>query len=39
MGWVVIPFDEGVVISNMSLGVLYTLAVSSLSVYAILLAG
>jgi NADH-quinone oxidoreductase subunit H len=39
MGWAVIPFDEGVVISNMSLGVLYTLAVSSLSVYAILLAG
>lgn len=39
MGWAVIPFDEGIVISNMNLGVLYTLAVSSLSVYAILLAG
>jgi NADH-quinone oxidoreductase subunit H len=39
MGWAVIPFDKGVVVSNMNLGVLYTLAVSSLSVYAILLAG
>ena len=39
MGWAVIPFGEGVVISNMGLGVLYTLAISALSVYGILLAG
>lgn len=39
MGWAVIPFDEGVVLSNMELGVFYTLAISSLSVYGILLAG
>lgn len=39
MGWAVIPFGEGLVISNMGLGVLYTLAISSLSVYGILLAG
>lgn len=39
MGWAVIPFGEGIVISNMGLGVLYTLTISSLSVYSILLAG
>lgn len=39
MGWAVIPFDNGVVLSNMELGVFYTLAISSLSVYGILLAG
>lgn len=39
MGWAVIPFSEGTVISNMGLGILYTLVISSLSVYSILIAG
>lgn len=39
MGWAVIPFDDGIVVSNMPLGILYTFAISSLSVYSVLLAG
>lgn len=39
IGWAVIPFDEGVVLANINAGVLYTLTVSSLGVYGIMIAG
>ncbi|RDI46922.1 NADH-quinone oxidoreductase subunit NuoH [Aquicella lusitana] len=39
IGWAVIPFDKGVVLANINAGVLYTLAISSLSVYGIMIAG
>ena len=39
VGWAVIPFSEGVVLSDMNVGVLYILAVSSLGVYGIIMAG
>lgn len=38
-GWAVIPFDQGNVIANINAGVLYTLAISSLGVYGVLIAG
>jgi len=38
MGWAVIPFGEGIVLSNINVGILYLFAVSSLSVYGIILA-
>lgn len=38
-GWAVIPFDEGVVLSNINAGVLYLFAMSSLGVYGVLIAG
>jgi NADH:ubiquinone oxidoreductase subunit H len=39
LGWAVIPFGPGAAISNMELAVLYSLAVSSIGVYGVLLAG
>lgn len=38
-GWAIVPFDKGVVLANLNAGVLYSLAVSSLGVYGILIAG
>jgi hypothetical protein len=39
LGWAIIPFGKGLAISDFSLGILYTLALSSLGVYGILFAG
>ncbi len=39
LGFAVIPYGYGLYISDFSLGILYTLAVSSLATYGILLAG
>lgn len=39
ISWAVIPFDYGVVIADLNLGAFYLLAVSSLNVYGVLLAG
>jgi NADH-quinone oxidoreductase subunit H len=39
IGWAVIPLAKGVVISDLNLGMLYLLAISSLNVYGILFAG
>src|SRR5258706_15317727 len=33
VAWAVIPFDAGIVISNINVGLLYLFAISSLSVY------
>ena len=39
IGWAVIPFQEGVVLSNINAGTLYVFAMSSLGVYGVLIAG
>lgn len=39
IGWAVIPFDKNMVLANIDVGVLYILAVSSLGVYGIIMAG
>jgi NADH-quinone oxidoreductase subunit H len=39
IGWAVIPFSKGVVLADINVGVLYILAISSLSVYGIIIAG
>ncbi|CAL8412638.1 unnamed protein product [Dictyota dichotoma] len=39
ISWAVIPFGNGQVISDLHLGVLYSLAVSSLGVYGVLISG
>jgi len=37
--WAVIPFDQGMVLANINAGVLYILAMTSLGVYGIIIAG
>ena len=37
--WAVIPFQPGIVLANINVGVLYLFAISSLSVYGIIIAG
>ncbi len=39
IAWAVIPFDEGWVLADINVGVLYLFAVSSLGVYGVLMAG
>nr|YP_009912185.1 NADH dehydrogenase subunit 1 [Dictyophora indusiata]QLD96625.1 NADH dehydrogenase subunit 1 [Dictyophora indusiata] len=39
LGWGIIPFGQGLVISDFSMGILYTLTLSSLGVYGILFSG
>lgn len=39
IGWAVIPFDRGLVLANINVGALYVMAVSSLGVYGIIMAG
>jgi NADH-quinone oxidoreductase subunit H len=39
VAWAVIPFDYGLVISNINVGILYLFAISSLSVYGVVIAG
>ncbi len=39
IGWAVIPFDEGVVLADINVGILYLFAVSSLGVYGVIMAG
>lgn len=37
--WAVIPFDNGLVLSNINVGLIYLLAMTSLAVYGIIIAG
>ena len=39
VAWAVIPFDYGLVIADINAGILYLFAISSLSVYGIIMAG
>lgn len=39
LGWGIIPFGSGLTLSDFSLGILYSLAISSIGVYGILFAG
>ncbi|MEY3183151.1 MAG: hypothetical protein RLZ35_1136 [Pseudomonadota bacterium] len=37
--WAVIPFDDGLVLANLDVGLLYLLAMTSLAIYGIIIAG
>ncbi len=39
VAWAVVPFDAGVVLSDINVGILYLFAISSLGVYGIILSG
>ena len=39
MGWAVIPYGEGLVLSDLNVGILYIFAVSSLGVYGVITSG
>jgi NADH-ubiquinone oxidoreductase chain 1 len=39
LGWAIIPFGQGLAITDFSMGILYTVALSSLGVYGILFSG
>jgi len=39
IAWAVIPYDEGVVLTDINIGILYIFTISSISVYAILMSG
>lgn len=39
IGWAVIPFDNGMVLADINVGILYLFAISSLGVYGVIMAG
>tara|TARA_B100001123_G_scaffold434209_1_gene560326 strand:- start:2801 stop:3829 length:1029 start_codon:yes stop_codon:yes gene_type:complete len=39
LGWAVVPFDAGLVLADINVGVLFLFAISSLGVYGIIMAG